>query len=261
MIVIFTNHNDQSTNKIIEWLCYYNAKFIRINDSDNPENLAHLILERNGEISTKFNFSNFQKTDKAGFVTFFRRGEINSGFNVGDNYGVFNSILNKHLKSERGDLNIFLMENLQLNELNSPRNYRVNKLKTLKIATKFGIKIPKTMITNNKSALLEKMGLINLICKPLTDNLIIDYGSFKSSHSPKILTKKEIQTLPLNFGYTLFQELINVVWEIRAFVFGDIIRAVAVVANTSDTNTYNSSNSLFNKTGHFKRIFPIELPK
>ena len=34
MVLIFSEKNDQTTNKVIQWLLYYNKAFIRINDDE-----------------------------------------------------------------------------------------------------------------------------------------------------------------------------------------------------------------------------------
>jgi len=43
MILIFSENNDFSTNKVIEWLIYYKKKYIRLNPSNKIKlvNLSH----------------------------------------------------------------------------------------------------------------------------------------------------------------------------------------------------------------------------
>lgn len=255
MILVITNDDDQSSNKIIEWLDFFNVDYCRVNEGTNQATINSIVIERDGNISNRIVPNHKFQKNKIN-VTFFRRGLIWCGFFLNQDFGEYHTRICEHLKNESIDLREFFYGNLDLSQINSPFNYRVNKLMALKIAANSGLLIPKTIVTNNKAELLNSFPDQALICKPITDNLVIDFGSFSSSHSPKRLPKEAISELPDNFGYSLFQELITVKWEIRAFVFGDLIRSIAVV-NVKGSST---SKNLFRLSGSLKRVIPIELP-
>lgn len=257
MIFVITNDDDHSSNKIIEWLDFFEVDYCRLNQGVDKLFFNSVLIEREGQITNKI-VPNFFSQNNELNITFFRRGRIWGGYWIKQGFGKYKDRIDDHLKKEAIDLKEFIYNNLNISEINSPINYRVNKLTALKIAANSGLLIPKTIVTNSKAELINAFPDQDLICKPITDNLIIEQGAFKSSHSPKRLGISEIKNLPDSFGYSLFQELIETKWEIRTFVFGDLIKSIAIINSEQNGNI---SKELFQSSGRFKRIIPVELPK
>lgn len=86
MIVIITNDDDHSTNKIIEWMEFFGAEYKRVNEGIQELSLKSIIIERDGKICNNIPILNFLKFNVS-YLTFFRRGHIWSGYSVTKNFG------------------------------------------------------------------------------------------------------------------------------------------------------------------------------
>jgi glutathione synthase/RimK-type ligase-like ATP-grasp enzyme len=138
------------------------------------------------------------------------------------------------------------------------RIYCLNKLKVLTLAQNLDILIPPTMVTTNKSELLEfvnKHGEIITKCCSDMSALVIDgvrYYQYTSLINDEIISK-----LPDFFCVSLFQKHIKKMCDIKVFyldgkVWGEAIFSQSSNETSIDFRKYNHSNP--------NRVSPFKLP-
>ena len=256
MILILSEAIDISTNKIVEWLKFYKAEYLRI-DREFLLDSIHKVAINNNFVDIEFKYNNkyYRLNDFA--VILCRRGAFHSSFN---NEFYSNQLLNyeakqqihEHLQEESKTLLDFVYGHIRCKSINDPRHYNSNKLITLEKAVEVGFCIPETIVTTQKNHVLE-MGFPQ-INKNIQD-LIIYSDNDISFHSKVIKIKIETDVdLDTEFGISLFQKEVNNITEIRVFIFKNKTFSVGQVKeNIDDADIRN--NSLGNK------IFPIQLPR
>src|SRR5690554_3659650 len=153
MVLILSAPDDSSTNDVIDWLIFLDKKFIRISEEDiiqfsnieiSNEDVDFTLLINN-EIEIKLSeISKF----------WYRRSYIKLFVEkIREDIELYLE-LNYHLRNESQIiLNSFLNE-VKNKSLNSPHDNSLNKITVLREATKIGLNIPKTLITNNKEKLI-----------------------------------------------------------------------------------------------------------
>jgi hypothetical protein len=260
MIYYFTNEDDHSSTKIIQWINYLGGNVKRINHNKNG--FLNSFQVNKSEINIDLNQLDSIDLDRD--IIFYRRGM------VGINYSIFNfdsikpphkEYIADHLKQEANDLRGFVNYYLDQFSMNSPQNFKVNKLIVLQKAKDVGISIPPTIITKSKSNLLKFCEYGEVICKPISDNILVDGKNFKSGSTTLILSRNDIlMKIPDSFGYSLFQKLIKTKYEIRVFVFEEIVKAIATV-NKIEGSEKELTKSIENSFRKIKRIVPYKISK
>lgn len=229
MVLIFSQEYDLATNKVIDWLRFYNISFRRV----NPEDLTSLSILENSDgniLSIKnelfpienikfiwyrrwYHFSSINKTDLKDETIF---EEVN--FNL-KNYEL----------SSYSEYIFYKLDNIKW--LNHPNHSSINKLVQLNVAKKTGLKIPVTEIVNNRKRLLELFNeYTELITKPLNrppEN--ISYGFYTNR-----ISYEDILQFPDFFIPSLIQVEVKKKYEIRVFVIEQDLYATAIFSQFSE---------------------------
>jgi ATP-GRASP peptide maturase of grasp-with-spasm system len=224
MVLLVSSNSDQSTNKVIDWLSYKNIAHQRINGEN--------ILSPNSEISFQLgadeieltianNINNknpcitavwFRRNPSYVLPNFFISSIINKPY-----HSVTLQNLNNELSNAKIGLFSCIAENAKF--LGNFNKFRLNKIETLLAAKNCGIDIPQTLITTQKSDLLQfikKNGKV--ITKTIGESYPIEinetekYINFTEEISPET-----ISSIPENFYCSLFQEKLDKEIEIRTF--------------------------------------------
>lgn len=224
MICIHSLTTDYTSAEVSNWIksLGYN-NLIRI-DADN-RNIAFVTYDGADQFIIR---QNGQELNLADVKTYwYRRGS-------GD------SIIRpdvKELKAhESPDLNKKLIENILsensgLNEyikiyleqkaekcLGSFQNASLNKLATLDLAQKHGLKTPKTFILNNRKDLEAKVELhTSLITKAIAEGIYIFNTDYSYYSYTEEITAEQLCDVPEKFSASLFQEKLDKKYEIRTF--------------------------------------------
>lgn len=254
MIRIFTESDDLSASKVIEWINFFKYDYLRINNE--PNNLQVGVYLNNDIVEISIEPYNNIENSK----TWYRRGYIynTDKYDIPDNVDMkyFNRV-KEHLKSEfQAFIKFFYSIE---SSIDNPNKYEVNKLDTLLKARNIGLQIPQTLVTKNKKDILKYLGNKDpIICKPITDLLQINKNGLNRSHLIKLLNTSAINDLPEVFGISLFQELIIKKYEIRVFC---IYNEVFAVANFSNLNTFSKidGRNVLNSENNVNRIVPYLL--
>jgi ATP-GRASP peptide maturase of grasp-with-spasm system len=256
MVLIISEQSDVSTDCVIEWLRFYNVQFIRLNEGE-AENVVATVEMNNDTILIHFKIKGKTfSTDDIGSV-WFRRGFLtfNTSFlAISTKNSAINNQVETIINRESSTLLAFIIAQLKLKKsINNPFAYNLNKLNVLAYAAHVGLKIPKTIIINNKEDLktLLKEPYNQIINKPIQDIFTLNaFGYFQSQGTMKL---SDYALVPNKFYYSLFQQYIDKKYELRIFFLNNKFYCSAVFTNLVDGRNLRLDNKMV-------RIVPFVLP-
>lgn len=237
MIYIVSEINDVSTNKVLEWLYFYNNSFIRINTDHDEFNLT-IDIEENYFLDKNIFWI------RRGYFPFIKK-ELK------------NTIYQKYLRDEYLRITFFI-EKYAKNIFGSfYKEENNNKLKNLLSAKKAGLKIPRTIISNNKNELLKRIeDKKKYVCKPI--NNTFSYSDNKKIINGEGTTLLDINKLTNTFSTSLIQEYIEKKFEIRVFFIQNTFYSMAIFSQNDEKTKIDYRNYNIEKPN---RCVPFILPK
>ncbi|MBK7690076.1 MAG: hypothetical protein IPJ31_02805 [Bacteroidetes bacterium] len=158
-ILIISDESEKSTDQVLKYLLYYDAKFIRINGSDIIEKIE-IIFDEKEEIQLvcKDVELNFNKVKSS----WYRRGKINllpvghyQKMN-GDEMQFYGQYLEHYGKELKGILTFIHNSLKSRKQINSIHDNDISKLSQLSLAKSCGLKIPFTIFSNNIENILKQ---------------------------------------------------------------------------------------------------------
>ena len=220
-ILIVDNYKDPSVDKVIDWILLNKKKAIRstfedlldiffiscylFNDETIQLNLCH---KRSGEF-----------IESAWF-----RSETDNNFHskfLNHIYNLETDEVQKYLRYEVIAAKQIIINGKYLRWLSDYSAARISKFNTLVAAKQIGLKVPDSIITNNKQDVINffyKYHNSTLITKSIGENLRLTSTNRKSILQPvKELTYGILQSLPDTFMPSLFQLKIEKDYDIRIF--------------------------------------------
>lgn len=220
MIVIFSDHTDQSTNEIIDWLHHFKAPFIRVNEDSFIDSYSMLVSNSD----TSYTLTAGSAGGWAGGNTnvWYRRG----GFKLTPQritaLDGFTSYEKKSLQAQL-DLEVECATEaigsvVFSGSINSPFENQLNKINVLRVAVECGLSIPETLITNERKEVLSfKRKHQTIITKNIAQGVYAkvsgaSYGGFTTT-----CTSRFLNSLPTRFPSSLFQPLIPKWLDLRSF--------------------------------------------
>ncbi len=232
MIVFFSLHGDESTNKIIDWLIINKMKFLRVNlEDESPHNL--FIKFTNNRLNVCLRLQNNFVLDmtKVNYCVF--RGGLFKEQNFHSVSSVLpNEITKMHLNFEISELINFFYNEIDEKSLGSPLKYKINKLVALKKAVQYGLRVPKFIVTDNKK---EVSNFFNseeqLITKALYETITFNH---KNKYYSAEVEKINIREMEDFFFPSFVQEYICKFREVRTFFLNE--KSFSVVFKSESTD-------------------------
>ncbi|CAM4413594.1 ATP-GRASP peptide maturase, grasp-with-spasm system [Pedobacter westerhofensis] len=259
MILILTTHGDHSTDQTIDWLTHYKAKYQRININDLlvDQTISYKID------STQDEFTINNKSSKDFTVIWFRKsGVFRSSYLMLKSKSILKDQLSSFLSFEYAafvqSLKISFKNVTWLCDIESVE--ALDKTKQLILASKAGLDIPKSLITNDKNCAAEFVKKLNgkSIIKPLAESEIFNAGDAKYSISPKLLTQIFFKALKTKkFLPSLIQEYLDKDIELRIFFLDGDCYAMAIFSQLDNQTKIDYRNYNFDKPN---RYVPYALP-
>lgn len=248
-----SEHNDNSTIYICQWLLYLGVPFVRIDKEDKcfiqEINLSNeeveIIIEKDKEIIRLSKIKSF----------WYRRGELNlytpSLKFITDEK--LRAEINHHLYREKSTLEHFFYHLLEKKpHIGTFDRRSVNKLKVLLEAANLGIAIPKTnILTNNKD--INKKLKEPIITKSIYEGFRPDSIGGFICYTEKI----KLEEIPDEFYISLFQEGIEKEADIRSFYLDGKFYSMAI-RSQSNEQTQTDFRKYVKNIGN--RCFPFKLP-
>ncbi|AZA50819.1 grasp-with-spasm system ATP-grasp peptide maturase [Chryseobacterium carnipullorum] len=230
MIIIYTEDNDITTNIVMDWLSFlYNGEIKRINTDffQMPKSEEYFV-----DISESIDV-------KA--IWYRRPGRRPLPIRTIPQDLITEKIDNKKLETlllysankEIENINAHDLANTYKakNMLGGPMKYEVNKFQVLKIAKNIGIDIPKSILTNSKSKLVDFFNECNSeIISKMHDMLLCDIYETHSTYATytEKIELSFINNLPDYFFIGHFQEKLEKEYEIRSFYLDGEIFSMAM---------------------------------
>ncbi|MDR0829080.1 MAG: grasp-with-spasm system ATP-grasp peptide maturase [Prevotellaceae bacterium] len=262
MILILSTKEDNQTDEVCAWLNFYKKNFVRINDNIINYNfdifIKNQLLEPIIKIENKIiNFSDFN-------VVWFRRGYFFA--NYSDNIEItklsttenilssnkINDLCERDFFSMSKYLYWYLKQNTKC--INFVGKYNTNKLIALHLASQIGLKIPNSLVTEEKFIFNEFYKKDNVITKSISD-----WSNFRTEkYKFNFFTSKvETQNIPNNFFYSLFQQQIEKSFEVRTFVWDNKTYSAAIYAPPENIKAQVDFRSDYDGI----KIVPYKLPQ
>lgn len=229
MVLIISLSGDYSTDRVIEWLNYFEHKHIRINPVDLLESNSRIFINVNKRI-VKFGTCELD-LNCINSVWVRKSDSIKSLSSYEKLMNTLEKDVLKHLNLE---FHVFLRYLFTIFEskytITNPFNQQVNKLETLEIASKIGLKVPQTYLLNNKENLIELLRKkdFDFIVKAMHEPSLISAASANFSLFTETIEVSDLQYLPEKFFISLVQQKIEKDFEIRVFVLDNEVYPMAI---------------------------------
>lgn len=217
MILIISNNNERTTNKIIKWLLQMNKKFIRIHEDEIFE-----IKTENKKIFLKSDRNTFF-LDEINSV-WYRRGRLNI-----KRLSYTNPSVNAHMNEVQHWLEDYVRATLESKKhINKESNSDVNKLLVLEKAKKVGLEIPEYFLADNTDLVsLDKTIVKTIGGNPILDNIDEDLNGIMYTST---IQKREKG----KFFTTFFQNKIDKEFEIRVFYLNGKCYSMAIFSQNDE---------------------------
>ena len=244
-VTILTNELDGSTDKVIDWLMFYDdaCSVVRINKKEDLKKVENY-HGKNVVFTRKYRhlLTNFEK----------RKNNL-----------VGSDELNQFLQELSQQESRVIIEHFIKSESNvvvgNKEPFAENKLYQLELAEKAGFEIPPTMVTNKRSELLHFYNKHKkLITKPLFNAISYFYQEDLFVSYTKSLGMDDINVIPVEFFPSLFQKEIHKAYEIRTFFFYDKCYSMCIFSQSNEQTSVDYR--MYNKEKP-NRTVPYELTR
>ncbi len=255
-ILIISNYNDPSTDIVIDWIIFKKKVPFRLTYEDFIQDFNVSKKLFNNESSQTIIY---HKKTKFHIESAWFRSETNNDFQSKYFKKIINNFelngIQKYLRFENIKAKQLFLGYSDIRWLSEFDISNINKFHTLNKAKILGLKIPETLITNNKPdilSFLRKHKNTGLILKSIGENLSLLIENKTSFFQPiKVINEKSVNNLPDFFMPSLFQEKINKEFDLRVFYLNGVCYSMSIHTNKDDY-----------REGYMEACYnPFQLPK
>jgi ATP-GRASP peptide maturase of grasp-with-spasm system len=254
MILILTGDGDVSSDLVVEWLDFFNHKYIRINSLDFLHKDIE-ITQENEIISMRIN-SQTIIIDDIKVVWYRKFGVFEHSDFFNEIYDLCNQNISRQLLKEFSRILTYMHFIFKDKYwITNPMNANLNKLKVLKIASSCGFSTPYTKLLNNKKHIDLNC---HFIVKSIYDPTVVSMSEKNFMMYTNIIDAGDIEHIPDVFFPSLIQEKIEKEYEVRVFYLDKKCYSMAIFSQKDqqtriDFRKYNWKCP--------NRTVPYKLPK
>lgn len=246
MVLIISEEADYSTNVVIDWLLFYNEKFVRVNGEDD------LIADFNGTdiIFKKDNYSFSINEIKS---VWYRRGDLSLKIKE-----IRESQLDSFRSRELGKIKEFIHYKLsRIRNINNYYKVDYNKLIVSDIAREIGFLTPTDLLYNNKLSLAADRSCFDfrMSTKSVSGNSMFQYQDFFLMGFTALI--EEDDEIEDYFFPSLIQNYIHKKIELRVFYLNGVMWSMAIFSQDDSQTNIDFRN--YNKKQPNRNI-PFNLP-
>lgn len=257
MVIIVSNPDDRSVDRVIEWLLKFGYSDIVRLGENKPITILGISIGKeviDPEISLMVEGRAFKLSE----VDFFWYRNGNVKLSLPDfSEGIMDNQLKEFLGWELTVCRNFIIRQFQQRpSLGNFFRSTVNKLEKLQIAKETGFDIPSTFISSIPSALTHFTEKNQCITKPIGEAMPISEGDYFIDLQTSIADQNKIKNQSEPIFPSLLQEKIEKWVEIRVFVFYDEVYAMAIFSQKSRQTATDYRNYDFSK---MSRMVPYDL--
>lgn len=258
MIIITSIESDPSTDKVMDWLNYeFKVPHCRVNGSE----------WFNANSQTSFAFGNDSAQVSFGYQgKTFLLEEVTATWSRKDSYPIFskdvghgdstNEQVNEHLKDEYyyGKHGLYeLLKKQAKHNIGGKVTSQPQKINNLLVAKSIGIDIPSTLVTTQKKDLLAFYKKHNgAITKPIMESRRISNEEDLATMYVMDLPEEVLNDIPEKFAISLFQERLEIAFDIRVFYLDGAFYPIAIFTkkgnNRVDVRNTSRQNKEFRET-------------
>lgn len=255
MIVIFSQNNDRSTSLVIDWLISLNVPYVRINKEDSVI-IDYILIKETTSMVLRINNTSINIDDVKSF--WYRRGEISIYNPINNNFTIFPPEFYLYLYNERETIQRFIFKLFKEKQgIGDFNNTNINKLHVLNEASKCGLKIPSTYISNIDDVILNVKKEHSVITKAISEaiHIHIQQEGFIMNYTSGV-RNSNVECGNHRFP-SLIQDRIKKKFEIRSFYLREKFYSMAIFSQENDKTkedfrNYDYSNPV--------RTVPFKLP-
>ena len=248
-------------DEVIDWLNHFEIKFQRINGFNIQEvDLIKLIISNEGKTCDKIIIDGKTLVPAEIKTVWYFRWYHGSNFGVPNLSSKFTKRIRHQLVKEYQVISEYFFQLFsEAKWIVNSNVSSLNKLVVLHKAKNIGIKIPESIVTNNKHELVEfRKKHKSLISKSCFEMFKVEYDEHIYSSYTRELTDNDIKCLQNKFFPTLIQKKIRKEIEVRTVVMDQKIFSMAIfsqqnVKTQEDFRNYDYTNP--------NRCVPFNLPK
>ncbi len=261
LVIINTIEVDPSSNYVIGWLNFYNIFWIRINSKAKFTRLPSSIRisnQENKRCKIKVEGQNIN-ISKIKSVWFRRTPEyMNFDFELKIDKNLKDRIERNVINEANAFYNYFISLLIKKKTLGNPNIHNLNKINQLEIAIECRLKVPETIITNQKKGIVKFFNKYNkIIIKPLHNIAFHKTNEKYFIPYTKLFRKSEIDRLPPDFKPCLIQRYIEKKYELRSFFLSGQFYTMAIFSQDNKQTSID-----FRAYDEIKpnRVIPYKLP-
>jgi hypothetical protein len=255
ILVLSYDSYEQGTDPVIHWLLHYQVPFVKVSLNDLLYNkVSYYVDLKNRDVVIN------GLSVKHAVSTIWHRRFLGSANKLDYPSGPHTDQLNFEIRTEICDLVGYLELLFQDKKwLTAFHKIKVNKLELLDVASSCGLRVPHTLVINNRHDLHNFYHQLDgqLISKPIADvrNAYQQEGSTFVILTNSI-DEAHIAALPEYFFPSLFQEKVIVDFEIRVFYLDGRFFATAMLSS----NPERSVDKKLDSTADYTHYVPYQLP-
>ena len=213
MILIISQHIEESTNQVIAWLHFYNADYRRLNGKELTA----------GSAGMRRFMQLFNDAKNSVNAVWYRRWNFETvhDYRVSDDEQLQPAAI-EHIKKElhvlKGAFWLSLQDKFWLNHPDTSNSDRFNKIYVLEAAKEESLLVPAWSIESTKLGLLsfmQKTGRV--ITKCLSDSGSFTVAGKTFGHYTHLLQKEDFTHIPDQFFPGFFQQHIPKLFDVRVF--------------------------------------------
>lgn len=246
MILILSEPFDTSTTDVIEWLDFYNKKYVRVNANDPIEIEFH-----GNDVVFKIDTISFKLSEIKSF--WFRRGR----FSFSNDYDTSISQFENFQQNELDKIIQLVYYKLNIiKHLNSIKNADVNKLIVNEVARKLDIKTPNDFIFSEFESIKEHFdnSKQTFITKPISSPMQ-SFDDFTIFNYAKLIDLEKVKAE--KFLPSLVQNYIEKKYELRIFYLDGEFYTMAIFSQKDNQTAVDFRDYNYNKPN---RTVPFKLP-
>ncbi len=220
MILICKEYKEdnQSHEDVIDWLLYRNANFSFLSGKDYYQNGEPWCIQLDdlGQRTSR-SLKNYKSIWFRGFLR--HRNHLMSTFGNLETTNDNISELRWRIGQEILKTNSQIFDSFgDAYTLPNPKNIKIDKFDTLRIAKQFGIETPISIITNSREKLVTFISLHKrIITKPLYETVYFKEETKTAFFKTEILDLETVTSLPETFFPSFFQAYVEKDIELRIF--------------------------------------------
>lgn len=261
MILILSQISlEETTNAVIDWLELSKANYKKMSLEDFLHSPLSFTFEGK-KMNVTFSITRELeiKVDDINII-WNRRWSPHNDYTKYTEHELLNNRINVQVGNELKKMNSLLFSILAKKKwLSYPETANVHKLKVLEIANEVGIRIPETIITNNKLSLsIFKNRYNKIITKSIGEGIFLPYEGKTFCQYTSVVTDEAIKNAEDYFFPSLFQEYVEKEIELRIFYLDQCCYSMAIFSqNNKKTEIDFRKYDVINPN----RYVPFRLPK